>query len=258
MKTTLIKKESVLRKNKFIEIANLAYKTLKRIEGNREVKNDHVIEMQESIKRNGILRDVIICILNGFKYIVDGQHLAKALFEMGENIPCKIVECKDKSEMVQLMIDLNTTSKGWNLTEYINSWAWLGNKNYIFLKEAFNKHIYVNKTITQETVLMMAYSLNHNRTELTKQTKTGKFTLKNVSLGGKFLKSLIECNEYINGSRPSNQALITLMIKEGEKYNHSQFIKNLKAFPVKVQEVNSTRKEGEILSLLQDIYRGKK
>lgn len=260
MKTLILEKNSVLRKNKFMEVANNAYKSLlKRIQGNREINKAHVEEMKESVKRNGILRDVIVCILNGVYYIVDGQHLAQALFELGEKIPCKIVDCKNPFEMVQLMIDLNTTSKGWSLTEYINSWAWYGKSDY----KKLQKTIQDSKTrnyvgVTQETVIMMALSQNANRTELTKQTKTGEFKIGNPVLGPKLLRNVFECTEYIQDSRPTNQALITLMIKEGKDYNHAQFIKNLKALPKNVEAINATRKESEVLSMLKSTYKGKK
>lgn len=256
METLVKKAKAKIKAVKNIILTVKEYSKAKRIDANREINPAHVEDMKESVMRNGILRDVILGMLNGVLVIIDGQHLFEALKQLGVSVPCKVVECKNKAEMVQLMIDLNTTSKGWSLPEYIDSWAWLGNPDYKFLKEAMKNELTIKKQIKQETVILMAYAQNANRTALTRATKNGEFKVADAKAGSQLLKQVVECNKFISPSRPTNQALITLMIEEGKSYNHAKFMKGLKNSSL-VVEANAERKEGLILVHLKDIYRGK-
>ena len=214
---------------------------------NRDIVQNHVTTMFNSVKRNNVLRDVIVVFdkLSGLYKVVDGQHLWHALMLLKLPITCRVANCdaNDMEAVTKLMIDLNTASKSWTFTTYIECWAKTNNPQYNFLKVMID----MNNDI-QSTVVLMAYA-RKSRTLATKQVKEGNFEVVDRPYGDKLINSIRECNKYVPSTRPINQALIELMVSV-EKYDHKKMIKALK----ENKNLELSHKESIIFKQLLNLY----
>ena len=102
--------------NKFFFLENI----------NRITDPKHIQKMVSSIRSMGVIRPVIcvkVKFIDGTErlYVVDGQHLFKALCAEGLEIPFVIIEVKDDVDLVHKMAMLNNSSKSWTLLNYVNA-----------------------------------------------------------------------------------------------------------------------------------------
>jgi hypothetical protein len=106
------------------------YEAFNILKGNRKVYPNHVSKLCESIKKKNYLEQNPI-LINGNMVVIDGQHRLEA---------CKILDIPvywtqlDKSGIKDVHL-LNTTSKNWSLTDYIDSYCETGNKHYKLLRD---------------------------------------------------------------------------------------------------------------------------
>ena len=102
--------------NKFFFLENI----------NRITDPKHIQKMVSSIRSMGVIRP-IICVkvkfIDGTErlYVIDGQHLFKALCAEGLEIPFVIIEVQNDVELVHKMAMLNNSSKSWTLLNYVNA-----------------------------------------------------------------------------------------------------------------------------------------
>ena len=80
--------------------------------------------------------------------------------------------------------------------------------------------------------------------------KAGTFTIVNKVRGEQLIEYVSDCLNILPNTRQMNEALIKLMLKT-ESYNHSHFIKKLKAV---VKTYVFSTKEGELYKQLVKIY----
>lgn len=100
------------------------YKKFNMLDYNRELNRNQINKIKASITRNGYLTSNPI-IVDKYMNIIDGQHRFVACKDMGLPIFYEIIEGG-----TDLIIDLNTTQKKWNMGDYINYYARKGNANY--------------------------------------------------------------------------------------------------------------------------------
>lgn len=162
---------------------------------NRNISMAHKNEMIESIKKFGVLRDVI-CVqssLFGKKnalYIVDGQHLFSALQYLNLAINYKIVDAQTKEQIVELMGTLNNTSKAWTLRNYADCYASINRKEY---QKVIN--IYEETGISMN-ILIPAYGYNRPEkmfssfSAMSKNFKSGSFEFYDEVKGDFLIKEL--------------------------------------------------------------------
>lgn len=110
------------------------YSSLKKLLGNREVKNQRIKNMVESISQYGYINVPVI--VNEKLEIIEGQTRALALEELGMEIPYKIIpnlgikECRA----------LNQYQKKWSIDDYVNSLCARKNNNYINYRSLYNQY----------------------------------------------------------------------------------------------------------------------
>jgi hypothetical protein len=123
MKTDLKDALALLKKMKFTKDYNKFY-FLENI--NRITDSKHVQKMVSSIRSMGVIRPVIcvkVKFIDGTEriYVIDGQHLFKALCAEELEIPYVIIEVDNDIDMVSKMAMLNNSSKSWTLLNYVNA-----------------------------------------------------------------------------------------------------------------------------------------
>lgn len=128
-----------MKKNVFTVKSTENYEMFQFLPMNRNT-NPKIIElMVKSIRTMGVIRPVV-CVRTSIydgtmrTYIVDGQHLFKALQRESLPIPYCYIEVKTELEIVHKMALLNNSSKSWTLVDYVNAWRYY-KSDYGILKE---------------------------------------------------------------------------------------------------------------------------
>ena len=214
-------KRSIADANK-ITITPEGYGHLSFIKRNRPVKPKHVKVMKASVELHGCFRDVLVVYdeVDNVYVIVDGQHLAKSLMELGRDIKCHIID--SESELTKLMIDLNTTSKSWSVDNYIHAWAESGLKEYKELRDILKDNVNL-----QSTIIFMAYLRSGSRMVATNTVKEGSFKIANRANGDLILSQVKDCNKLLQSSRVVNQVIVQLILSV-ENYDHARMLRALK------------------------------
>ncbi len=107
---------------------------------NRTINSVQVAVLKSSVKKWGILRDIIVVKTKLFSgknelYIIDGQHLFTALTLLEESFSIKVLESNDLDDIVMLMADLNTSAKSWTTENYLNAWCSTGRNAYVTIRD---------------------------------------------------------------------------------------------------------------------------
>ena len=237
--------------NKTITIGVNDYASLLILPFNRPINQKIVLELVESVKRNGQTRQVLLVRKpNNKLYVVDGQHLIRAMVSLNLPIECRIVECKTDTEIVQLMIDTNNTGKKWSFDDFINSWKETGNKDYFTLQNSI-KHIYRNHI--QSSVIPMAYLQVKRRTTAVRIVKKGDFVIKDRERAEFLLNCLVDVHRFLPPTRQVNQMFMRLMLTIGIRYEHSKMYKNLSIEATNGIDLTHLSEEG-IFNKLLKIY----
>ena len=105
----------------------------KHLEGNREVTTIRAKKIRNSIEKNGYIFNPII--VNEKMEIIDGGGRQQTLEEMG--LPVDYIVRPGLS--VKDCQALNSASSTWKQIDYINSYADLGNINYIYLRNLITR-----------------------------------------------------------------------------------------------------------------------
>jgi len=215
------------------------------IDANRDITDKHILTMITSVLWNGITRDVVLVKIEDIYLVIDGQHLFAGLLALGAEIDCRVMKC-DKASHVQLMRDLNNTSRAWILLQYIKAEAASGNQQYEKLLALHKK----NEDFLQITALMMAYT-QKTRSAATKLVKGGNFIIESKKRGDEIVGYIKEYTqkEFLPNNRAVNELVIKLILAT-ENYSHTKMLRNLKT--AKNAGIGATEKE--IYNQLVKIY----
>lgn len=156
---------------------------------NRPISPKHVTQMAKSVQKRGLLRPIICVstsIVDGTRktWIVDGQHLFHAILRLGISFKVIMVDIEDINDLVDLIATLNTTSKSWQMHDYVHCWAGLkGKADYARLLKYKEEYKY------SYTTLLMACNPN-NMSHASRNMKEGRFTIQNRDLTETILTNL--------------------------------------------------------------------
>ena len=121
-----------------VKVANIYvttdYSIFKQLPGNREVSTDRKNKILKSIEKNGAIFDPIS--VNEKMQVIDGQGRLAALKERGLPVYYYIAQGMTARECAVL----NSASTNWKLSDYIKSYADLGNENYMRLRLLIERH----------------------------------------------------------------------------------------------------------------------
>ena len=119
------------------------------IKGNREINQTNLNNIKESLSKQQILESAIIIGIDlksndGKPYkIIEGQHRYTACYELGLPVSFIIREGFDIDVMEKSLAVvelLNTASKTWDITNFMNSKCILGVKPYMLYNQLFKKY----------------------------------------------------------------------------------------------------------------------
>ena len=117
--------------------------------GNRNINENHVKKLRESLKKRHIKEVPLIVVCNPTPddgrppfFIIDGQHRLKAIIEEGLPLTfviCNSIDYKDDNDIINCIEILNTNDSNWDVTNFLTSKTALSNQNYIRYGETYQK-----------------------------------------------------------------------------------------------------------------------
>lgn len=240
------------------EVAKLPIGKLTKLEDiNRPVNPKRVEKIKNAILELAAFLGVFIVAKHPTEnryVLLDLQHRHSAFDCIKRSVlaPCIIYPAKTLEQIVHVMRLLNSTSKRWGITDFINAFAGLGVESYIALKEALKE-----KVLTDSTMPMLLTS--GTRSEIQNKIESGKFEITNTNWKKqlkqiKEIKALNVIPETGNGKRANMEALV--MMVKSSNYNHELFVKKFakiktETFVNKTAGLESKAIKDEILSLVK-------
>mgnify|MGYP003655118310 CR=1 FL=1 len=150
---------------------------------------------------------------------------------MGWDIPYTEITIKDAVDLAEHLALLNASSKSWSMKDYINVWANV-NKDYVKLNKYFNTYdIELNQLADVLMNNSCAANTGGNMT-ISRTIKRGEFTIDDEKRSVYLLNCVTDALKIVpRVDRLSNKLFIATyvnFVNSYEKYNHKQFLANLK------------------------------
>lgn len=178
-----------------INLETTNYALFKLLVGNREIKDERVGAIIESIKKVGYQPSPIL--VNEKYEIIDGQ----GRFEAAKRLSLPVTFTVKEGIGLDECIAMNIKMKNWDICDFIGSYAAKGNKNYIQLLEIYEQ--YEENLTFLEVAMCLSNSMSKN---VAKPLREGNFK---IELG----KENLDCIVFIN-----NVAKTLKAIKGGSNY----------------------------------------
>lgn len=227
-----------LKEDKDVEISGLIFKSnkygiFKRLSGNRELDNNNVKKLKESIQENGYKKSQPITIDEAWN-ILNGQHRRKVCEELG--LPIFFTIEYTENDSLKITQDFNQNQKNWALIDYIKSYADRGFEDY----KKFIK-LCQDENIQPSLAIWLLYSSRNG--VIQNRIKNGELRCENrdIERAKKILNNIREIKECIPNTLPEERALrrailsdkvaVPLMvIMEEENYRHDRMLKQVKEY----------------------------
>lgn len=199
------------------------YSMFGHIGGNRNLDTSNLNKIKQSVSKKHIKTNAVICILDVEDVkeplkIVDGQHRFEACKDL--NIPVSYV-IDSSLTMASILNDitlLNTASKEWDVSDFMNSEAQKGNQNYILYSKVYN--IFNNSFDHESLFFILNSDVNRTCPKISYPSfKAGQlqFDQSDYNYLTQRLKDISQFNHYseIGGKRYYQKALNQLMNTKG-------------------------------------------
>jgi hypothetical protein len=244
MKNDLKDALALLKKIKFSRDYNKFYM----LDGiNRIPDPKHIQKMVASIRAMGVIRPVIcvkVKFIDGTEklYIVDGQHLFKALSAEGLDIPFIVIETPNKIDLVHKMAMLNNSSKPWTLLNYVNAFKmYIPDYNQLFELRA----MYDIEPLMLATICTRGNSSVVSGSQL---LKSGKFKVTNPE-AQEMAKAF---NDFFlkigRADRWVKHQFLQVFMRAWGTYNHKKSLANLDKHLKTVKAMSDTSSAEEFIS----------
>lgn len=208
-------------------LTTTSYKKFHLLPMNREIISSHAEKMAKSILAMGIIRPVVCCETNCLEginklYVLDGQHLLTGLERLKKAVPYIKISVKNELDIVMKMGLLNSSSKSWNLIDYVNAYKmYIPDYMQLFkLKNLYNIDI---------TMLAVIGSLNPKYDSGTgvAPLKSGDFKMINSNAENtcKEFTDLVDLLD--NPDRSIKRKFLRAFMHSVGTYDKSQVVKNI-------------------------------
>ena len=235
-------------KEEMIETQIKTYRTndygiFKTIVGNRTISLHNVNSIIDNIKKNGVLPTVII--VNEKMEVIDGQHRLEAFKQLGVPIEYQI----RKGLSLKDCIAYNVSGKKWEIIDYIESYAELGNEEYKTLLRVVREF----PNIPVRTLVMIISSRN-----TTNKIYNGGFTLEQDvnSLIGK-LNFVDKVNGLIQNIRGYKSRILSVIgnLYDMEEIDQERMIEQIEKWG---DTIDTVATENDALRKLEEVYNYRK
>lgn len=205
---------------------------------NRIATKSHNKTMYNSVEAlRKVLRPLVVVLLNGKYYIVDGQHLYNALIKFGLPIEFYLIEAKSETELIKIMRQMNSSSRRWGIHQFVKV-----NTSNDKRKNAYDKlQMFTDKythIVGMTTKVMSAIMFNETRYSENNAVRaiTGDYFVQNVpdtrikkrldSLKRFYRTTKMTSSNYLNG------AYIEMLYDKQETFfeNEKEFFASIKMY----------------------------
>jgi hypothetical protein len=196
----------------------------KKMRGNREINERHVAKLKKSILENYIPNAIIV---NENMEIVDGQHRLQALSELGKPVYYRII----KNLNLDSVQRMNTNSRQWTMTDYMNSFCQQNNKEYELVK-GFVKITKLSMDICLAMLLNKPYRSSQDRINFI----CGNFKIKDFDVAVQQAKQLQQIGKYFKHYKDYAFCIAMLSFFHNKDYDHKVFLRKLELQPTALKK----------------------
>lgn len=110
----------------------------KTIDFNREIDQKRVDELSKAILLTGYVAPILCFYMDGYYYIIDGQHRLYACKAIDKEIVVILIE--NVNDLPLLVSTLNKYNKEWRIEQFFNMWVILKKEGFLEIKEIISKY----------------------------------------------------------------------------------------------------------------------
>ena len=224
------------------------------LKGNRPPNPQHIKRLAASIKRYGMLINPIL--VNENHEIIDGQHRYLAAKETSSPIYYIIVS----GYQLEQVHTLNMNQKNWTAKEFLHGYANMDLKDYIILRDFWQKHNWLRLTdaiaLCSNTTGSNTQTLKINKSgrveNRSKDFKAGTWTVGDMQLAETNALKIKSIEPFFQDGYNDSRFIGTMLtLFNNEKFSHDTFIQKLKL--QRTALTKCTNREQYKL-LIEDIY----
>ena len=192
------------------------YNIFKHMKGNRVVNQSHVNKLIKSMSDKYMAQPIIV---NRNMEIVDGQHRFAAAQELELPIYYQVIKGANINDVQRL----NTTSKKWSGSDYLNMYCEQNVEDYLIFKQFKEKYNFLD-----EVYICLLTDKASTTTGINNAFKEGNFRISNLNLAMKKADNMVEIGQYHKkyNSRAFSRALLRVFKMTG--YDHKVFLSKLR------------------------------
>lgn len=210
---------------------------------NRDIKGYSVKKIGLSIiKLSLILRHIIIVKIGEHYYIADGQHLYSWLAKQNIPIEFMLVEVSCEDDLIEIMSQMNSCSRRWNVAQFAKVFANNGNQYQKLLD--FTEMYKRKNNVTPKIMASIMHSDTYYVDNANKFVTEGYFE-QNVP-DKKVIKVLDALTNFYEKTKMTkstylNKAILILMYEKGNVYykNEKKFISEIIKYIVKHKHISN-------------------
>lgn len=222
---------------------------------NRPIILNHVSNLAESVKKIGVIRPVVIAYITFLPikgwYIIDGQHLERALSRLNVDLPTLEIKIKDEVDLIEKIALLNSSSKSWQMKDYVVAWSYLS----VHFKRLLEYHDTYDMDISVLASILSGM-MGRTGSVINNHIKRGTFVIIKETKNKKVLDELTEARGFAPRSTRFDSKYfcteyLSYRVKIGNDYNHSLFLAKLKDNRDKI--ILASQRKDELVKVFQSL-----
>lgn len=231
-----------MKKNDFVYVTD-DYDLFKRLDGNRDIMERRKKLLVQSIKERGWVRNPIV--VNEKMEVIDGQGRLAALRELKLPVEYVIAEGATVADCVAL----NLKQSNWTNTDYVKSYAEMGNRDYEILLSHYGKH----HNLPDTCVNTIAGRVNNDGGHMSATLKEGLFKIYDVETLSERLEFANACADALGrgNGRMRQWSGVFKFVYYCEKISNELFLERLTRNRHLVVPCVTTK---QMLECLEEIY----
>lgn len=212
------------------------YSMFSTIEGNRPKNVLHLNRLRKSMEEELLISPIIV---NENHQVIDGQHRLHVSKELKLPLRYIVAQGYGLSEVHRL----NQNSKNWTMGEFIDGYADMGYKEYIYLRDFLDR---TELNITSALALLTNDSASH-----TKAVRLGTWKSVHKERADTIADWVNIIKQYYDSANRQGFVRALILLYNNENFQFSQLISKIALQPsALVNCVNSS----QYLTLIEDIY----
>ncbi len=205
------------------------YNKFKYIKGNREILPYHVNALMNSISENNMLPYNPI-IVNSKMEVIDGQHRLEAAKRLG----FPIFYMESPIGTISDVAHLNSVVRRWTTSDYVDSYAKQGFKDYLVLKDFCEK---TSLSPTIASALLYAKAVKPQTSKVSSVRKivaAGEFKVNYLDWALDLANKIQQIKPFTEGVIGKSREFIHSLVVFYKQVDHEQLMEKLREYPDKL------------------------